>query len=225
MTHQATIRGIGMSVGTGGVGAPAVLLEARGKLVPIFVDPGQAQSIEQGRQGIPAERPLTHDLFADVVDGLDGTLERVRIDALEDETFYAKLDLAVDRGSGEERLVRDARPSDGIALAVRVECPIIVADDVLDEAGRDPAELAQRPAETGSGGPLGAGMHTGPGTPSTDVEAGEAPESMDLDEGIEIDIDESDDPDADGDDDSAAETKDDVNDSDQRGDHDTDPAG
>lgn len=214
MTHQATIRGIGMSVGTGGMGAPAVLLEARDEVVPIFVDPGQAQSIERGRQGIPAERPLTHDLFADTLQDLDATLERVRIDALEDETFYAKLDLVVQKGAGAERLVRDARPSDGIALAVRLECPITITGDVLDEAGRDPQQIPTDPTEMGSGGPLGAGMHTGKRTLGADVSRGETSESMDLDEGVEIDIDETDDPVTDTDEDPAEEKTDDTDEGD-----------
>lgn len=206
MTHQATVRGIGLSAGGSGLSAPAVLLEVRDEIVPIFVDPGQAQSIERGRQGIPAERPMTHDLFADTIQDLDGTLERVRIDALEDETFFAKLDLAVDRGPEAERLVRDARPSDGIALAVRLECPITITGDVIDEAGQDPQQIRTDPTETGSGGPLGAGMHTGQGAPDPDVDRGETTESMDLDEGVEIDIDETDDPVADPDGDPAEET-------------------
>lgn len=215
MTHQATVRGIAVSVGPDGSGAPAVLLEVGDEFVPIFVDPGQARRIEQGRQGIPVERPMTHDLFLDVVEDLDGNLERVRVDAIEDETFYAKLDLTVDRGTGRERLVRDARPSDGIALAVRVDCPITIADDVLDEAGRDPDLLAEGPAETNPSGPLGAGMHNPHRTRRSDVDLDDTSGPIDLDEGVEIDIDDRDTPVTARDDDSGDDNADETTDTDR----------
>lgn len=222
MTHQATVRGIALSVGPDGAGTPAVLLEVGDEFIPIFVDPGQARRIEHGRQGIPTERPMTHDLFIDIIDDLDGTLERVRVDALEDETFYAKLDLTVDRGTGRERLVRDARPSDGIALAVRVDCPITIADDVLAEAGRDPELLAEEPAETSPSGPLGAGMHTHHRTRRSDVDLDVASGPIDLEAGVEIDIDEWDEPVTDRDDDSDEEHADDADDTDRDRDRDDD---
>lgn len=196
MAHEATIHGIGIGVGEGGAGAPAVLLEARGEIVPLFVDPGQAQTIERGRQGLPAERPLTHDLFVDVLHDVDSTLDRVRIDDLRDETYYAKLDLTVERGDTQEQLVRDARPSDGIALAVRVDCPITIADAVINQAGLDPDRLGRGPAERGAGGPVGTGMDVGSGRGPTS-DASEAHESVDLDEGVDIDIEEPDDADDD----------------------------
>jgi bifunctional DNase/RNase len=197
MEHDATIRGIGVGVGAGGAGAPAVLLEARGQIIPIFVDPGQAQTIERARQGTPAERPLTHDLFVDVLDDLAGTLDRVRIDDLTDGTYYAKLDLTVNRGDDQTQLVRDARPSDGIGLAVRVDCPITIADAVIDEAGQAPDQLGLGPADFGAGGAAGAGTDIGFGTDPTDSGTSEEHESVDLDDAVDIDIDEPDDTDAD----------------------------
>lgn len=199
MAHEATISGIGIGVGGGGAGAPVVLLEARGEIVPIFVDPGQARTIEQARQGLPAERPLTHDLFIDVLHDVDGTLTRVRIDDLRDETFYAKLDFTVERGDEQDQFVHDARPSDGIALAVRVDCPITIDDAVIDKAGQNPDQFGVGTAEFGPGDSGGTGIETGlsgrePGRRGTD-----APDEIDRDAGVDIDIDEPDNVDDDGD--------------------------
>lgn len=186
MANEATIRGVGVSMGEGGMGAPAVLLDVRDEIIPIFVGGGQAQEIERARQGMPAERPMTHDLFVDVLDDVDVTIEQVRIDNLADETFYAKLDLTVDRDGETEKIVRDARPSDGIALAVRVECPVMVADEVIDTAGQSPETLGiEEPGQSPSK-PSGAGL--GVGTRSSESSEQEERESIDLDDAVSIDI-------------------------------------
>jgi bifunctional DNase/RNase len=140
-THEATVEGIGVGVGEGGHGNPVVLMRAREKLLPIFVSTDQAQSMQHALDGTPFERPLTHDLFVDVVAELGGAIDRVRIDDLADGTFYAKVDAEQYHGGERKDMVFDARPSDGIALALRVDCPIVVSDEVLEEAGRDPDEL------------------------------------------------------------------------------------
>jgi bifunctional DNase/RNase len=197
MEHDATIRGIGVGVGAEGAGPPAVLLEARGQIIPIFVAPEQAQTIENARQGTPAERPLTHDLFVDVLDDLNGTLDRVRIDDLTDGTYYAKLDFTVKRGDDHTQIVRDARPSDGIGLAVRIDCPITIADAVIDEAGQTPDQVGLGPTDVGASGASGAGTDIGVGTDPTDSGTSEEHESVDLDDAVDIDIDEADDTDAD----------------------------
>jgi len=131
----------------GDAATPVVLLDVDEEIIPIFVDPGQAETIERGRNGTPSERPLTHDLFARVIDDLDATVDRIRIDDIADDTFYAKLDFTVDRDGETEKFVRDVRPSDGIALAVRVDCPLLVADEVLEAAGQTPEELGLEEAE------------------------------------------------------------------------------
>ena len=140
MAHEATVRGVGLSLTEDGEGTPVVLLEARGAMVPIFIGADQAQSIEMARRGAPTERPLTHDLLIEMVGAYGGRLERVRIDDLSNATFYAKIDVRLG-GDNETRgreFVFDARPSDGIALAVRVGCPVTVSDDVVDQAGQPP---------------------------------------------------------------------------------------
>jgi bifunctional DNase/RNase len=142
MEHEAEIEGIGVGVDEEGGSVPAVVLAARDEVLPIFVTGDQARSIELALTGEPAERPLTHDLLTDVVTELGAAVDKVRVDDLTDGTFYAKVDLVRYDEGETERFVFDARPSDGIALAVRVECPVTVTDEVLEEAGRDPSELA-----------------------------------------------------------------------------------
>jgi len=144
MDHEAEIRGVGVSIGGDGTGAPAVVLSVRGEFVPIFVSPDQAQSMQLAIENEPAERPLTHDLMIDMLTEFGGAIDRVRIDDLAQGTFYAKID-AERYGEGErDRFVFDARPSDGIALALRIDCPVLVAEEVVDEAGRSPEEFDLR---------------------------------------------------------------------------------
>jgi bifunctional DNase/RNase len=106
-----------------------VLLKAPGgELMPIVIDAMQAVSIAAARSPERPERPLTHDLLLSLVDLLGATLVQVEITDLVDGTFYANLVL-------ERQAVRfdvDARPSDALALAARAECPIFVAEHVLE---------------------------------------------------------------------------------------------
>lgn len=111
---------------------PIVLLrEAEGeRFLPIWIGGVEAQAIAFALQGMSTPRPLTHDLFRDVIAALDVAVRRVVIVELRDGTFYA--DLVLER-NGEE-IVVSARPSDAIALAVRIGTAIFAAEDVLDEA-------------------------------------------------------------------------------------------
>lgn len=147
MEHEAEVEGIGVGVDDEGTSVPAVIVAARAEMLPIFVTGDQARSIELALSGEPAERPLTHDLLVNVVTELGGAIDKVRVDDLTDGTFYAKVDLVRYDDGESETFVFDIRPSDGIALAARVECPISVTDEVLDQAGQDPSE---RTTEQGS---------------------------------------------------------------------------
>jgi bifunctional DNase/RNase len=141
MDHEAEIAGIGVGVGPDGDEVPAVILRAREELLPIFVTRDQVNSIRMGLSDRVFERPLTHDLLVEMVTEFGGAVDGVRIDDLTDGTFYAKID-AEKYDSGQSReFVFDARPSDAIALAIRFECPITVADDVLDTAGQPPESI------------------------------------------------------------------------------------
>ena len=138
MTHEAEVEGIGVGVGDEGVGAPAVVLRVRDELVPIFVTPDQAQSMQLAIEEVPFERPLTHDLLVEMINDFGGAFDRVRIDDLADGTFYAKVDAELYGDGDRQKFVFDARPSDAIAIALRVDCPILVGDEIVEEAGRDP---------------------------------------------------------------------------------------
>ncbi|MFO7927365.1 MAG: bifunctional nuclease family protein [Halobacteriota archaeon] len=139
MTHEATVDGLGISVDDEGAeGAPVVVLRARGQALPIFISADQAKSISHAIDGRPFERPLTHDLFVEMLTEFGGAIDRIRIDGLADRTFLAKIDAERYADGNRRELTFDARPSDAIALALRVECPIHVDDDVIDAAGRPP---------------------------------------------------------------------------------------
>jgi bifunctional DNase/RNase len=99
--------------------------------VPIFIAPLEAQSILIGLGNVKMPRPLTHDLFIAALENLEASVNRVEITALKEGTYYAKLIL---ESSGSEVAI-DARPSDCLALAVRVKCPIYIDEAVVDEAG------------------------------------------------------------------------------------------
>jgi bifunctional DNase/RNase len=155
MEHEATVEGVGVGVSDEGPGAPVVILEARGELIPIFISSDQAQSMQLALEGEPFERPLTHDLFVEMVAEFGAAIDRVRIDDLADGTFYAKIDAEQYHGGERKQAVFDARPSDGIALALRVDCPIIVSDEVVDEAGRPPEAFETEDDDPGMGGGFG----------------------------------------------------------------------
>jgi len=138
MEHEATVEGVGVGVGEEGAGAPVVLLRVREQLVPIFVSGDQAQSMQLAIENEPFERPLTHDLLIEMISEFGAAIDRVRIDDLSDGTFYAKVDAEQYVEGNRKNAVFDARPSDGIAIALREDCPVVVSDEVIDQAGRPP---------------------------------------------------------------------------------------
>ena len=99
---------------------------------PIVIGIFEATSIDRRVKGMPSPRPLTHDLVTSVIDNLGGELRDIYISELRDHTYYAKLRI---RHDGEIVEV-DSRPSDAIAVAVTVDVPIFVAEDIIDEVGQ-----------------------------------------------------------------------------------------
>ncbi len=99
--------------------------------VPIYIDQYQTQSILIGLGNVPMPRPLTHDLLISILNDLKVKIDRVEITGLKDGTYYAQI--IIDRG--QDKLTIDARPSDSIAIAVRLKCPIFIAEAVVEEAG------------------------------------------------------------------------------------------
>jgi uncharacterized protein len=114
---------------------PVVILrEQSGKrrVLPIFIGTPEAQAIALSMQNIETPRPMTHDLMKVLLEQAGAHVERITVTELRDGTFYAEIVLT---SAGEVRTV-SSRPSDAIALAVRVDCPIFAEEEVLDEAGR-----------------------------------------------------------------------------------------
>jgi uncharacterized protein len=110
-----------------------VMLKEKGssRYLPIWIGHFEADDIAIPMQKVPVSRPLTHDLLRSSIGALGARLDRVVINDLADETFFAKLILEQDGRTLEV----DARPSDAIALAIRAEVPIFVEEKVLDSAG------------------------------------------------------------------------------------------
>ena len=102
------------------------------RMFPIVIGFFEASSIERRVKNVTTQRPLTHDLLANAIDLLGGDLQDIYINELREHTYFAKLRI---RHEGELVEV-DSRPSDAIALAVTVDVPIYVADDILDEVGQ-----------------------------------------------------------------------------------------
>ncbi|MCU0310374.1 MAG: bifunctional nuclease family protein [Acidimicrobiales bacterium] len=106
-------------------------LDGEHRLLPIFIGQPEATAIAFALDGVVTQRPMTHDLMRDLVERLGGTVERVLITHLEEGTFYAELHVT----SGDTSLQISSRPSDAMALALRIDCPIYATEELLDEAG------------------------------------------------------------------------------------------
>jgi bifunctional DNase/RNase len=137
---QCEILGLSTSPSTGG--AYAILLRERdgSRRLPIIIGAFEAQAIALELEGIRPPRPLTHDLIKNLVDNLGATVVEVIVDELRENTFFAKIVLDVSSLTNEI----DARPSDAIAIAVRTQSPIYVAESVMDAAAFIPAEDSEK---------------------------------------------------------------------------------
>ena len=129
MLIEMTIKGLTVDPITN---TPIVMLkDMQGdRVLPIWVGIFEANAIALQIENIATPRPMTHDLLRNVIKDLDGTVERVVVCDLRDNTFYAVIYLNV-RG---ESVAIDARPSDAIALALRTRSPILVEETVIDNA-------------------------------------------------------------------------------------------
>jgi len=124
--------------------SPVVVLQEVGgrRSLPIWIGHAEAGAIAMQLAGKKFERPLTHDLMKTVIEGMKTSLEKVAVTELRENTFFAKIVL----GRENEIISIDARPSDSIALALRMGAPIYVAEDLFRIKGRkaDPQDSAQR---------------------------------------------------------------------------------
>ena len=100
------------------------------RALPIWVGIFEANAIALEMESVPTPRPMTHDLIKNILEETEATVLRIVINDLKDNTFYAEIYLSL---NGNEVAI-DSRPSDAIALALRVDAPIFVAKKVLDEA-------------------------------------------------------------------------------------------
>jgi len=112
---------------------PIVILEdlAKERAFPIWIGVSEAQAIAMKMEDLSVPRPMTHDLIKNILEEVQATVSRIVINDMEDKTFFAVILLSID---GNEVTI-DSRPSDAIALALRVDAPIYVAKKVLDETG------------------------------------------------------------------------------------------
>lgn len=133
MVHEAAIEMfVGGLVMDPATQAPIVVLkdETGSVTLPIWIGITEATSIASAIKQISMARPLTHDLFYDLLLQLGITVQRIVITELKESTYFAELIL----GQGDKILVLDARPSDAIAMALRASAPIYVTQQVLDQA-------------------------------------------------------------------------------------------
>jgi hypothetical protein len=110
--------------------------EDQDRYLPIWIGPFEADAITIGLQSIQMTRPLTHDLLKAIIDHMEASVSHIWVNDLKNDTFFAEI---VMEANGRKLKV-DSRPSDAIALAVRVNVPIYVAESVMDRAGIVPSE-------------------------------------------------------------------------------------
>ena len=114
---------------------PLVWLKDKDQRVflPIAIGNFEATAIYMALYNEPPPRPITYDLLQSILEGLDAQVDHVLINALEEDVFFAEISLS----SGEQTIEVDSRPSDAIALALRVGAPLYVKESVIQEAGLD----------------------------------------------------------------------------------------
>jgi bifunctional DNase/RNase len=123
------------------------------RFLPIWIGTFEADAIAMELQGLEAPRPMSHDLLKEAITALGGTVAYVVIHQLQQDTFFARVVL---EQNGRE-VTLDSRPSDSIALAVRMKAPIFVESAVVERAGisreqdmRDVAQAEAKPADDGT---------------------------------------------------------------------------
>jgi bifunctional DNase/RNase len=131
MSNEIPVQIRGLVPTPTGVG---VFLGENGKTIAIFVDQAVGMAISLSLRKIKPPRPLTHDLLANIFAGLGVRVQKVVVNDLKDDTFFARLFLIQENELGRNMLEIDARPSDSIAIALQHGCPIFVARHVWEKA-------------------------------------------------------------------------------------------
>ena len=101
------------------------------RYLPIWIGPAEADAIAVKLQDVKIPRPLTHDLLYQVITQLGATVDRIVVSGLDHDTFFAKVVLTMN----DSTIQIDSRPSDALALAVRVRVPVFAVDEVMEKAG------------------------------------------------------------------------------------------
>ena len=132
---EVTVAHLGLDRATN---TPVVILQEKDgeRVLPIWIGPAEASAIAMELAGVKFSRPLTHDLVKQVIVGLGGDLKRVIITQVKENTYFAELHLHRD----DQVVQIDARPSDSIAVALRLKAPIFTQDDLLELTSVDTVE-------------------------------------------------------------------------------------
>ena len=111
--------------------APVVLLQERNgkRILPIWIGPNEAGAIALELSGIAYRRPLTHDLLKSILKGFNANLQKIVVSSLQENTFFAKFYI---QASENEIIEIDARPSDSIAMALKMKAPIYISEELGD---------------------------------------------------------------------------------------------
>lgn len=163
---QVDIIGLSTSPSSGGAYA-LVLGEVNGnRRLPIIIGAFEAQSIALELEKIQPPRPMTHDLIRDLFNAVGADVTDIVIDELREGTFFAKIRYTIAGAAGQ----LDARPSDAVALAVRVEAPIFVDAAVLDEAGIPTDDAVEDEDDAGADSSIPTGSEPEPSAPKSALE-------------------------------------------------------
>ena len=140
--NQVKVASLGLDKATN---TPVVILQELDgeRVLPIWIGPGEASAIAMELAGMKFSRPLTHDLFTSLLQGLGTELQRVLITKVVDNTYHAELILKRDGNV----VSIDARPSDSIAIALRTKAPIYAHDDLLEQASIEIQSAEVEPEE------------------------------------------------------------------------------
>ena len=132
---EVTVSRLGLDSATNSY---VVVLQERGgtRLLPIWIGQPEAESIVRHMHNVKGVRPLTHDLVRNLIVGMGAQLRRVQITRVEKSTYYAELQIQ----RGESLVSIDARPSDSIAIALRLAAPIYAADELMVEPADEEEE-------------------------------------------------------------------------------------
>lgn len=134
---EVTVQSLGLDRSSN---TPVVILQEKDgtRVLPIWIGPGEASAIAMELAGMNFSRPLTHDLFASAIQGLGGLLKRVVITKVVENTYYAEMIIARE----SEYFSLDARPSDSIAMALRMDAAIFTSEELLEHTSIEISEAA-----------------------------------------------------------------------------------